>query len=357
MKKNKQPHSPLWLLLVGLLAACTLPDTERATITAQSTSATMTQGAAANAIGEAVGNLPAGFDLEGHRGARGLKPENTLPAFETALDLGVTTLELDLHLTADNVVVIWHDDEIGAEKCRLDPNAEVDVPDPDSLIDWGQALMISQLTLDEVTSFRCDRNPDPASFPDQDNAPTPLAGNDYRIPTLAALFEFVATYGQSDLKSEPQRANARRVQFNIETKRKPASPKAINDGFDGQNAGPFEQEILRLVEHYGLQDRVIVQSFDHRSLWAIRAANSEIRLAVLTSGSDPDLTGYAEQHANIWSPSYTDLTPALVNKAQKLGLQVIPWTVNDADDMRQMIGMGVDGMISDRPDIVLSLQP
>jgi glycerophosphoryl diester phosphodiesterase len=347
----------LWLSLVGLLASCAPPSQEGETATVPAAAEIPTKDLAANEVSPATGTLPAGFDLAGHRGARGLKPENTLPAFETALDLGVTTLELDLHLSADHVVVIWHDDKIEAAKCWLDPDVGADVPDPDSLVDWGQALMISQLSLTEIASFRCDRNPDPARFPVQDNAPTPLAGDDYRIPSLAALFEFVAAYSQSDMKSERQRTNARQVQFNIETKRKPASPKTINDGFDGQNPGPFELEILRLVEQYGLQERVIIQSFDHRSLWAIRTINSGIRLAALTSGGNPDLTGYAEQNANIWSPNYIDLTAALISKAQKLGLQVIPWTVNDAADMREMIEMGVDGMITDRPDVLLSLEP
>jgi len=303
------------------------------------------------------GNLPDGFDVEGHRGARGLKPENTLPAFETALDLGVTTLELDLHLTADQQIVIWHDDQIDSDKCRLDPNAGINAPDPDGLIKWGSALMISQLTLEQLRAYRCDRNPDPDKFPDQSNAPTPLAGDDYRITPLAELFEFVAAYSRSDLKSDAQRANAAQVQFNMETKRKPDSPKGINDGFDGENPGPCELEILRLVDQFGVGNRVIIQSFDHRSLWAIRSVNDTIRLAALSIGRNADVTGFAEKGADIWSPRHTDLTTALVSKAHNSGLLVIPWTVNDEDDVRNLIEMGVDGLISDRPDILLNLEP
>ena len=308
-------------------------------------------------IPDAVPNsLPTGFDAQGHRGARGLKPENTRPAFETALDLGVTTLELDLHYTSDGVVVIWHDDEIEKDKCGLADGIDIDVPDPDGLVKWGEGLFISQLTHAQIQTFRCDRNPDSGQFPDQNNGPTPLAGDDYGLVSLEDLFAFVVEYAQSEQKSEAQRTNAAQVMFNIETKRKPDTPKAINDNFDGQNPGPFELEILRLVEQFELEDRVVIQSFDHRSLWAIRSVNNTIRLAALTSGGNADLVGFAEKGANIWSPKASTLTPALISKAHKLDLLVIPWTVNDADEMRNLIEMGVDGIISDRPDVLLGLR-
>ncbi|HFE66332.1 MAG TPA: hypothetical protein ENJ93_03630, partial [Chloroflexi bacterium] len=273
--------------------------------------------------------LPENIDAEGHRGTRGLKPENTLPAFETALDLGVDTLELDLHYTSDGVVVLWHDDKIEKDKCRLDPNSDAEAPDPDSLIKWGDALMISQLTLEQLKAYQCDRNPDKDAFPDQDNAPTVLAGSNYHPVALAELFDFVQAYNESEEKSEAQRANAARVQFNIETKRKPDNPKVISDGFDGQNPGPFELEILRLIDEYGLEDRVIIQSFDFRSIWAIRSVNDTIRLAALSrQAGSADLPEIAANGANIWSPKYSTLTEPLVSKAHKLGLQVVPWTVN-----------------------------
>jgi glycerophosphoryl diester phosphodiesterase len=284
-------------------------------------------------IGENVnesdtGALPAGFDVQGHRGARGLRPENTLPAFETALDLGVTTLEMDLHFTADQVVVVWHDAQIDKAKCGLDPSSTVETRDPDSLIKWGSELMISQLTLQQVQAYRCDRNPDPDRYPQQKNGPTALAGDDYRIITLAKLFDFVAKYSESELKSPAQRENARQVRFNIETKREVDSPKTINDGFDGINPGPFELEILRLLDEYGLEDRVTIQSFDHRSLWAVRSVNENISLAALTSRGVPNPPGYAKQGATIWSPRYSDVSPAMVSKSHKSGLLVIPWTVD-----------------------------
>ena len=105
-------------------------------------------------------NLPEGFDVQGHRGARGLKPENTLPAFETALDLGVTTLELDLHLTAEGALVIWHDPVLNKDKCGLDPRAAIDVPNPDSLEVQKSELMISSLYFGMgVVMIAASRNP------------------------------------------------------------------------------------------------------------------------------------------------------------------------------------------------------
>ena len=248
-------NSKRWIFLLGLLlAACTVPvTTPTPSVPAPTAESTVTAA------------LPDGFDVQGHRGARGLKPENTLPAFETALDKGVTTLEVDLHYTADGVVVIWHDDSIGKDKCRLDPAASEPLPpDPDSVTTPKAALMISQLTFDQVQKYRCDRNPEPDRFPEQRNAPTSLAGDRYQIISLAELFDFVDAYAADVSKSGAQQENARRVQFNVETKRRPDNPAGINDGFDGSNSGPFEQAIVGLVEQRGLAERAIVQSFEDR---------------------------------------------------------------------------------------------
>lgn len=290
--------------------------------------------------------LSPGFEVTGHRGARGLKPENTLPAFETALDLMVVTLELDLHLTADHTLLIWHDPELDRSKCTYTG------PDP-----APASRRISELSFTQTRGFRCDLNPDPRAFPAQDNQPTLLAGDDYRPLSLAQLFDFVAVYAASPQKSAAQRQNAARVHLNIETKRKPDDPTAIGDGWDGRTPGPFEHEIVRLVETSDLVSRVIVQSFVHPSLWAVHSLNPDLRLAALTSRGAPTPATYAGNGAAIWSPRWQDLTPALLDEAHAAGLRVIPWTVNDPADMRRLIALGVDGLITDRPDRLLSLQP
>lgn len=294
------------------------------------------------------------LDVQGHRGARGLRPENTLPSFETALDLGVTTLELDLHFTSDGQVVIWHDPGIDRVKCRLASGAPDGLPDPDDVLVVPEDLMVRALTAEQLGWYQCDRNPDRSRFPDQTSDATTLAASDHSIVTLGALFDFVATYGESDSKTEAQRATATSVRFNIETKRRADEPQTIGDEFDGINAGPFELEILRVVAEYDLEDRVVIQSFDHRSLWAVRAADPSIALAGLTVGPT-DLDDLASGGASIWSPSQRTVTQARVLEAHDVGLLVIPWTVNESSDMKRLIAMGVDGLITDRPDILVLL--
>ena len=300
-----------------------------------------------------TGNLPPGFDAEGHRGARGLLPENTLPAFEAALDLGVTTLELDLHYTQDGEVVVWHDPILDDTKCRLpDEPADPTAPDPKNPL---RRIFISQQPLSVIQSYVCDLNPDKDRFPEQTAVSMPLTQTDYRIVTLDELFDFVAQYASSDLKTEAQRDNAVHVQFNIETKRDPDHPEYIDDGFTGGEAGPFEHAILEIVNGRSLTNRVIVQSFDHRSLRTIRELDSQIHLAALTTRGEAKIDVYAAYKFNIWSPNQRDVTAELVAQAHEEGLLVIPWTVNDPDDMQRFIDWGVDGLISDYPDRLLKM--
>ena len=294
--------------------------------------------------------LPDGFDAQGHRGARGLLPENTLPAFEAALDLGVTTLELDLHLTQDKQVVVWHDGVLDKDKCRLPEGAGDGIPDPKNPLN---RIMISQRPLAVIQAYQCDKNPDKGRFSEQRALTMPLAGHDYRIVTLVELFDFVERYAEDAGKSAEQRQNARTIQFNIETKREPDKPEMIDDGFTGGEAGPFELAILEIVRERGLTERVVIQSFDHRSLRVIREIDSEIRLAALTSRGEAKLKVYNGYGFNIWSPNQKDVTEELIAEAHELGLQVIPWTVNKVGDMQRLIGWGVDGLISDRPDVLL----
>jgi glycerophosphoryl diester phosphodiesterase len=294
----------------------------------------------------------AGYDLQGHRGARGLRPENTLPAFEAALDLEVDTLEMDLHFTADEIVVVWHDPVIDGDKCGLDPAAAVAAPDPDDPGTPEDALRISSLSAAQLAAYRCDRNPDSGRFPEQRAEAGQLAVEDYYIPTLDEVFAFVAAYAGSELKSDTQRANAATVEFNIETKRNPEDPSGIGDGFDGEAAGPFEQGLLAAVDRAQTHDRTIVQSFDHRSLWAIRDIDADIRLAALTRRDViPDFAQLVLEGATIWSPDWRSVDADTLGSAHAAGLAVIPWTVNDPAEMQQLIDLGVDGIITDRPDL------
>ena len=295
------------------------------------------------------------LDIQGHRGARGLAPENTLPGFEIALDLEVSTLELDLHFTADDRVVVWHDAVVDRDKCGLAPGAPPDVPDPDDVLIPDEDLMIRNLEVAQLSWFRCDRNPSQGRYPEQRAEATALAGDDFRIVTLAEVFDFVATYASSNTKTESQRRAAMSVEFNIETKRKPDRPETIGDGFDGKSPGPFERAVLADVTERGLTSRVVIQSFDHRSLWAVRSVDPEIRLAALSVREQVDHDGLAARGASIWSPNFDAISEASVAAAHDAGLLVVPWTVNDPDDMSRLIELGVDGLITDRPDLLIDL--
>ena len=299
-----------------------------------------------------VSQIQDDFDVQGHRGARGLRPENTLPAFEAALDLGVTTLELDLHFTADGQIVVWHDPVIEADKCGLGGGAPATVPDPDDPATHSDRA-IAALTAEQLGWFECDRNPDEAAYPDQRTEASDLAGHDYRVVTLVELVEFVRSYAESDLKTASQRENAARVGFNVETKRRPDDPSTIGDGFDGVNAGPFELALLDLANRFELDDRITVQSFDPRSLKAVHAIDPNIRLVALTTSASTALDDLVAGGVTVWSPRASTLTAQRVADAHDLGLEVMPWTVNDPVEMNELISWGVDGIISDRPDLLL----
>ncbi|MGE3347740.1 MAG: glycerophosphodiester phosphodiesterase [Ramlibacter sp.] len=289
----------------------------------------------------ALAAVPAqALDLQGHRGARGLAPENTLPAFERALEIGVTTLELDIGVTADNVVVISHNPSLDPALTR------------DASGHWLSAKgpSIRSLTLAQLQSYDVGRiNPDSAyakTFATQQ----PVDGT--RIPTLAALFERVKALGATD------------VHFNIETKISPAQPE------ETVNPERMARALLNVVREAGMLKRVTIQSFDWRTLQivqgfepgiptvylSIQTANTDnIRDGAWTAGfriadhgSVPRMVKAAG--GAVWSPNGGAVTEALVKEAQGLGLKVIPWTINNPADMERLMGWGVDGLITDYPD-------
>jgi glycerophosphoryl diester phosphodiesterase len=280
------------------------------------------------------------FDLQAHRGGRGLRPENTLAAFENALAMGVTTLELDIAITADGVPGVSHDPHLNPAFTR------------DAKGQWltGAGPLIRTLTLEQVQSYDVGRL-NPAhnygkAFAEQQ------AQDGQRIPTLAALFRRVKELGADD------------VQFDIETKVFPNRPA------DTLPPEDFVKALLAVVREAGMVRRVMVQSFDWRTLKLVQAMEPGMRTVYLTLQSrntnnveDPAWTGgmLVRDHASvahmvkaaggpIWSPNFNNIDAEAVQRAQQLGLKVLPWTVNESADMRRLIDWGVDGIISDRPD-------
>jgi glycerophosphoryl diester phosphodiesterase len=289
------------------------------------------------------------FDLQGHRGARGLRPENTLPSFEAAFDQGVTTVETDLHLTRDGVVVLCHDPVPDGRTLRP-------APPPGSAV--------SALNLAQLRAYRADRNPDPARFPDQDAGPTPLADlfaaehgiDPYVIPTLAELFRFADAYagepGARAGKTAAQRERARRVCFDLELKRVPFFPVAINDGFTGRGPGLLERRVVEAVRQAGVVSRTRVRSFDHRSVRAVRGLEPALTTAVLLTSTAPvspaDLARQAG--AELLCAGYEFVDEELVRRCREAGVPVVPWTVNDPDHAKRLIEWGVAGLTTDFPD-------
>ena len=285
----------------------------------------------------------AAWDLQGHRGARGLAPENTLPAFERALEIGVTTLELDVGVTADGVVVVLHDPFLNPALAR-DPTGR--------WLAGGRGPLVRSLTFAELQRYDVGRI-DPASAYARTFA-TQQGRDGVRVPALAALFERVTALG------------ADHVRFNIETKLDPSRPD------DTVAPEAMTRALLQVIERHAMAGRVTVQSFDWRSLRLLQQLAPAIPTVCLTTqsgngdnvsdgrwtaglrladhGSVPKLVGTAGCHA--WSPNAGALTAPLVREAHALGLRVIPWTVNAPADMERLIAWGVDGIISDYPDRV-----
>ena len=288
------------------------------------------------------------FDLQGHRGARGLKPENTLPSFEAAFDAGVTSVETDLHLTRDGVVVLWHDPRLGGAPWH--PAEE--------------SRAVSGLSLKELRRYRADRNLDPARFPDQDAAVTPLVrlfaeehGLDpYALPTLTDLFRFAEAYagemGARAGKTGARRAAAGRVRFDLELKRLPFFPETINDGYGGRAPGLLERRVVEAVQEAGVAGRTTVRSFDHRCVCLLREMEPRLTGALLVAGTAPldpaELVRRAG--ARIYCPRYDFLDEDLVRRAHDGGALVLPWTVNEPAHWDRLLDWGVDGLTTDFPD-------
>ncbi len=288
------------------------------------------------------------LDLQGHRGARGLAPENTLAGFARALGIGVTSLELDVGMTRDGVVVVGHDPRLNGDVARG--------PDGSWLRSPGPAIFL--LTFAELQRYDVGRlRPGSAyaeRFPDQ----VPRDGE--KMPPLADVYALAAKAGNRD------------VRFNVEIKTDPRSPR--------DTAGPeaIADAVLHVVREAGAVKRTTIQSFDWRSVKRVLAQAPDVATSCLTTerpgndniqadqpGPKPQLAGLdpsahggsvprlvKAMGCTSWSPNYPDLTQERMAEARALGLRVVVWTVNDPADMVRFIDLGVDAIISDRPDLL-----
>ena len=202
--------------------------------------------------------MPA-FELQGHRGARGLKPENTLPSFEAALDAGVTSIETDVHLTSDGFPVLLHDATISPRFWRRRRGNRSISPVPDLTTE----PLVSSLTLGQLHQFIARRHPDRVGFPGQTSLLTPFARHHFVRPfsvtAQLALFRLTELYageaGARYGKTAEQRERAGRVIFDLELKRVPYHPECIGDDFDGEAPGVLEQRVVETVRQAGAVGR------------------------------------------------------------------------------------------------------
>jgi glycerophosphoryl diester phosphodiesterase len=258
------------------------------------------------------------LEVQGHRGARAMRPENTLPAFDYALQVGVDTLELDVLVTKDDHLIVGHDPLLNPDIC-LGPSGER-LP--------ASGVRVRDLTLAELKRYDCGSLKHPR-FSEQ----TPIPKT--TMPTLDEVFELVK-------RSKHPAAAA--VKLNIETKSVPGEPEL--------SPGPeaFAALMVDALRKSGLLARCTLQSFDHRTLVAAKRLEPKLVTAALTSDNLLDFVAVAKAiGAGIISPDKQWITAPDVERLHAAGVRVIPWTANTEVDWQRLVDLGVDGIITDDP--------
>jgi glycerophosphoryl diester phosphodiesterase len=271
------------------------------------------------------------FDKQGHRGCRGLLPENTIPAMLKAIDLGVTTLEMDAVITADSQVILSHEPFFNHEiTTKADGTGVTEAEE--------QALNIYKMTYAQTQAFDVGLKPH-ARFRNQEKMAVTK-------PLLADVIARVEAYLKE--KKLP------RVAYNIETK-----CKWETDSLFHPEPQAFVRLVTDVIRSKGIESRTIIQSFDIRTLQVVHRQYRVLKTALLIE--DYDKRTYAEQVAAlgfqpaIYSPHYSLVNAALVQQCKKAGVQLIPWTVNEKEEIARLKAMGVDGIITDYPNLFAGL--
>lgn len=268
------------------------------------------------------------FDLQGHRGCRGLLPENTIPAMLRALQLGVTTLEMDAVITADSMVVLSHEPFFNHEISRHPDGRPVTESEE-------EGLNIYKMTYDEVKAFDVGLQPHPR-FPEQEKMPAAK-------PLLRDVIRAVKDWCRENDKPLPY--------FNIETK---CLPKGDNHYHPVPEV--FVDLLVGVINEEEIIQKVIIQSFDFRTLVYARKQYPGLALAALVEGDDKgslsdhlDALGFVPE---IYSPAWQRVNKEIVHESNVQGMKVVPWTVNDTATASALKALGVNGLITDYPDRV-----
>jgi glycerophosphoryl diester phosphodiesterase len=270
------------------------------------------------------------FDLQGHRGCRGLMPENTIAAFLKAVDLGVNTLEMDVVITKGNEVLVSHEPFMNSEFC-LDQQGNL-IPFEDE-----RKLNIYQMDMSEIVNFDCGTKLHPR-FPEQRKMSATK-------PLLSDVFDAIESY-TAQMGLAPMR-------YNIEIK-----SEVELDNIYQPEPTTFSDLVYGVVDKHVTWDRVTIQSFDFRILQYYHKFYPDVTLAVLVENNDGvernlSTLGFLPQ---IYSCDYTLMTERDVKALHSKKMKVIPWTVNDVPDMKRMLKWRVDGLITDYPNRFLDIK-
>lgn len=278
------------------------------------------------------------LDLQGHRGARGLKPENTWPAFRAAIDYRMTTLELDTVLTKDGAVIIHHDSDTNPVICQMPDGTPIEKKN------------LYEMTLVELKALDCGAKKNP-NFPEQ----TPVPGT--KLITIDEFFKLV-----SEAEKQRKGRGTPPLNFNIETK----FPNDNNSQVSKEKVEEHVTALIRAIEKAKVVERTTIQSFYLPALLVSKEKNPKIKTSALFAPTYPQGfmmvlgmgSGYrnsileraTEVRADVISPYFLYVNAGFMQEARFRKLAVVPWTVNETKEMKRLISLGVDGIITDYPN-------
>ncbi|MCU0318786.1 MAG: glycerophosphodiester phosphodiesterase [Flavobacteriales bacterium] len=267
-------------------------------------------------------------EVHGHRGCRGLLPENTIDGFKKAAEMGCDHLELDVVLSGDGQVIVSHEPWLNAAIC-LGPEGE------ELTEEQGRSFNLHRMRVDEIQ--RCDCGSlEQERFPEQDTRRSVK-------PTLRAVVEAVDEHALLTGVPNPS--------YNIEIKSDPAWY-----GIYQPQPAPYASQVIATIDSLGISERCIVQSFDPAILEAVHAERPDLTLALLVENTDDLRTNLARLSFKpaIYSPYFKLANDDLLTALRSMDIELVVWTVNEPADIQQMVKLGVDGIISDYPDRVIA---
>jgi glycerophosphoryl diester phosphodiesterase len=267
------------------------------------------------------------FDMEGHRGCRGLMPENTIPAMSRAVDLGVTTLEMDISFSADGQALLSHEPFFNHDITTKPDGSYVSKEEEKS-------LNLFKMKYDEIRKYDVGLKPN-QHFPNQ------IKIRAYK-PRLTDVIDYVESY--------VTKLGVPKVHYNIETKTTPATDNIYHPA-----PQTFVDLLMKVIDSKNIRDRVIIQSFDIRTLQYLHQKFPDVKTSLLIEPEELLSTDQKIKklgfEPDIVSPEYHMVTPGMIKGLHQRNIKVIPWTVNDAFSIKKFKDMGVDGVISDYPDL------